>query len=308
MKKWCVLLSTIFFFVSLVEAAPISKLIVFGDSLSDNGNSFAYTKHQLPPSVSYYKGRYSNGPIWIDRLADKFFGHPVAATQVLNYAFGGAGVLKMQASSFLLSQEIDSYLLAHSSQIDENSLFMIWMGANDYLMMPDAMESDVKDVVHQIKTNILRLVTQGAKHIMVFALPDLGLTPFAKELELSDEFSIITQLHNQHLQQMMSELQTQLPEIDWLYFDMNQLFLDIQSQPQSYGLINMVDKCLQQPPVRRSSKIESHVRRIARMQGDCDAYLFFDQLHPTAKTHQIIANQIDKFLKNQDLQANRLTQ
>jgi phospholipase/lecithinase/hemolysin len=56
---------------------PFSKLYVFGDSLSDQGNIFNITKFanslssQLPviPSAPYFEGRFSNGLVWIDYLS-----------------------------------------------------------------------------------------------------------------------------------------------------------------------------------------------------------------------------------------------
>ncbi|PNW87493.1 hypothetical protein CHLRE_02g143900v5 [Chlamydomonas reinhardtii] len=61
-------------------------LVVFGDSLSDTGNTFRAVG--VPQADLYYQGRYSNGPIWVDYLAAA-----VANTTqltVLNYAHGGA--------------------------------------------------------------------------------------------------------------------------------------------------------------------------------------------------------------------------
>ncbi len=62
--------------ISLVSH-PFSKLYVFGDSLSDQGNIFNITKFanslssQIPvvPSAPYFEGRFSNGPVWIDYLS-----------------------------------------------------------------------------------------------------------------------------------------------------------------------------------------------------------------------------------------------
>lgn len=54
-----------------------SKLYIFGDSLSDQGNIFNITKFanslepQIPivPNSPYFEGRFSNGPVWTDYLS-----------------------------------------------------------------------------------------------------------------------------------------------------------------------------------------------------------------------------------------------
>jgi phospholipase/lecithinase/hemolysin len=38
-------------------------LVVFGDSLSDNGNTFSTAGL---PKAPYYNGRWTNGPNWVD--------------------------------------------------------------------------------------------------------------------------------------------------------------------------------------------------------------------------------------------------
>ncbi|PZU94477.1 MAG: hypothetical protein DCE90_14630 [Pseudanabaena sp.] len=57
--------------------APFSKLYIFGDSLSDQGNIFNITKFAnslvsgipLVPNSPYFEGRFSNGPLWTDYLS-----------------------------------------------------------------------------------------------------------------------------------------------------------------------------------------------------------------------------------------------
>ena len=57
-----------FLFSGIVAATPLQNIVVFGDSLSDNGNLYEIMKHQLPQSPPYYKGRFSNGPVWVEHL------------------------------------------------------------------------------------------------------------------------------------------------------------------------------------------------------------------------------------------------
>ena len=76
--------------MSLLSAAPpadagqFTKLVVFGDSLSDTGNVFAVTHGAVPPSAAYYAGRFSNGPVWPEYLAASL------SLPLENFAYGGA--------------------------------------------------------------------------------------------------------------------------------------------------------------------------------------------------------------------------
>lgn len=68
-------------------AAPAAKagsLYVFGDSLSDDGNLYKLTG--LPPAP-YYKGRFSNGPVWVEYLPAL---SGLSSSPANNFAYGGA--------------------------------------------------------------------------------------------------------------------------------------------------------------------------------------------------------------------------
>src|SRR5262249_22192134 len=56
--------------LSAASAAAYSQLIIFGDSLSDTGNAFLGTGQTIPPSPPYFQGHFSNGPVWVERLAE----------------------------------------------------------------------------------------------------------------------------------------------------------------------------------------------------------------------------------------------
>ena len=46
-----------------------TSIYAFGDSLTDTGNITSSTLRHLPLSPPYAPGRFSNGPLWIDRVA-----------------------------------------------------------------------------------------------------------------------------------------------------------------------------------------------------------------------------------------------
>ena len=81
----------------LAAAGPLREVVVFGDSLSDSGNVFVATEavlaEAIPVSPPYFQGRFSNGPVWVDILAEKLGLQLRPFLQGgTNFAFGGAAV------------------------------------------------------------------------------------------------------------------------------------------------------------------------------------------------------------------------
>lgn len=71
-------------------AAPLIAsydLFVFGDSLSDIGNSYDQTFGLLPPDPPYFEGRFSNGPLAVETLAQNL---GLTLNRETNFAVGGA--------------------------------------------------------------------------------------------------------------------------------------------------------------------------------------------------------------------------
>src|SRR5215469_11423416 len=66
---------------SLASASSFPAIIVYGDSLSDNGNLYALAAY--PPSPPYDQ-RFSNGPVAVEQMAAAF-GAPL-----FDFAYGGA--------------------------------------------------------------------------------------------------------------------------------------------------------------------------------------------------------------------------
>ena len=61
---------------------PVSRMVVFGDSLSDNGN--LKRRLMIFPNSPYWFGRFANGPNWTEYFADR------TGLSVQNHAYGGA--------------------------------------------------------------------------------------------------------------------------------------------------------------------------------------------------------------------------
>jgi phospholipase/lecithinase/hemolysin len=281
---------------ALLPAASLNNMVVFGDSLSDNGNLYEYMKHQLPVSPPYYKGRFSNGPIWVELLIQSYY--PTHSNDhLLDYAYGGAGVLEgddYDEMLFTLHREIDTYFLAHQDKADEKSLFVVWIGSNNYLGAPEEADKTVDDVIYGLELGLRRLADQGAKYILVVNVPDLGRTPAAVDFEAVDRLTYISKRHNDLLQKKVEKLKTDYPAIQWIYFDINLVFDDMINEPGRFGFTNTTNTCYEDTLSSDESSRKSLLHMVSRISRSgskkaCDGFLFFDPVHPTAPAHVLMA-------------------
>ena len=51
------------------KAPSYSRIVVFGDGLSDAGHFGRLTTNRYPPSPPFHEGRWTNGPTWVEHLA-----------------------------------------------------------------------------------------------------------------------------------------------------------------------------------------------------------------------------------------------
>lgn len=243
---------------------PINGLYVFGDSLSDTGTVFRATGGMYPPAP-YFQGRYSNGRVWVEYLADRL---QLSGTQINNFAAGGATTggdrnnlvpgLLLQVRSFAQSQQ----------QANPNALYVLWAGANDYLQGVNRTEVPVGNVTQAIAA----LQQVGAKKILVANLPDLGQLPSTRSSTQASPLSGLTQAHNQNLRRSLKVLTQQQPDLKIATLDANTLYREAVSNPAKFGFTNVTGTCLS------GSSICSNPNQ----------YLFWDGIHPTTAAHRIL--------------------
>jgi phospholipase/lecithinase/hemolysin len=297
---------------SAVSAAPYSSLVVFGDSLSDAGNAAALTARPdgtsfFPPSPFPYAYRFSNGPTAAELLATSF-GAPTVlgwpdATGANNFAVGGAftgsGNFNFAVNSPVglqtdfpavggtgISEQIGRY---DASALDaDNTLFLLWGGANDFFYgfalsqagVPVDYSALVTASVTNMAGNIQALVGQGATNILVPYMPDLGLTPFALNngASFAASATALSNAYNSGLASVVAGSRAVLDPlgVDLFTFDTAQ-FLRNTVAGGPGGFTNVTESCLSGGATALGS--------------NCAGYLFFDDVHPTALGHQLIAEQ-----------------
>ncbi|EAR20952.1 SGNH/GDSL hydrolase family protein [Nitrococcus mobilis] len=279
---------------SNASAGPVfSEMVVFGDSLSDAGNVLITTTaspiHMPDPPAffGYVDGRATNGPNWVDRLAQAL-GVPVPEASLAggtNYAFAGAksgfGTNVRMSPTFppnppldvqRVGSQIDAYLGDRGSFSDDQ-LISLWVGAND---LRDATSpADIVSIVDNLETHIRTLDDNGAGTVLVPNQLNLSLIPFF-DLPISpDPADVLAGVlfFNSQLEARLSFLNPLL-DIDIVTVDMFTLSQAIVGDPSAFGLSNVDDPALDQ------------LNNI--VAPNPDEYLFWDLVHPTRVTHRII--------------------
>jgi phospholipase/lecithinase/hemolysin len=207
-----------------------------------------------------------------------------------NYAYGfattgsGTGVFTFGPSDSLsvnvdnVGQQISDYL-ATSPKIDDKTLFVVWGGAIDVLYATSA--NDVIDAAINQAKNVQRLVDAGATHFLVLNLPPLGLVP---RLNGSPTTSIpatkASALYNDVLAAALAIVRDFNPwrRLNLVELNVFALFDRIAASPSDYLL----------------EDITSSSQGVLTVNPD--TYLFWDDLHPTTRGHNILAATVARAL------------
>jgi len=250
---------------SAQQPEPINGLYVFGDSLSDVGTVFQATGGMYPPNPSYFQGRYSNGRVWVEYLADRL---DLSSKQTNNFACGGA-TTGSNSNSLVpgLLKQVQSFTQTHQ-QTNPNALYVLWAGANDYLQGVSRATVPVENVTDAIAS----LAGVGVKKILVANLPDLGQLPATRTRANSASLSALTQTHNQGLRRSLKLSSQQYSDLQIATLDANTLYRNAITNPATFGFTNVISACLSG----------------SRACGNPDQFLFWDSIHPTTAAHRVL--------------------
>ncbi len=266
-----------------VSAQNYDEIYVFGDSLSDTGNVFNATAGAVPPSPAYFNGRFSNGPVWVEYLAPKL---GLTFNPSTNLAFGGAttGFDNIGLAGLPGLQQQSNGFTAANPSANPNALYIVWAGANDYFDYFFGGVPNPTETVANLSAAVTSLAAVGAKDIMVVNLPNLGEFPVARfDSQIPSVFSTLTSAHNSGLDATRNFLSQQLsPDINIIPLDVNSLFNRIIVAPEEFGLTNVTDYCIENLSV---VPLDLATQPVACTPSE---FLFWDTVHPTTATHQLI--------------------
>jgi outer membrane lipase/esterase len=287
---------------SAASAQSYGRLVVFGDSLSDNGNLYAATFNTQPTSPPYFQGRFSNGAVFTELLGFNA-GRSAAGASVtgsINYAYGGA---RTDSSAF--PPGMRNQLLAYTGAggtFGANDLVSILGGANNIFQgLPAAGASPnptgtIAPVVAAAAADVNFLVNNvaaaGAGTILVGNIPSLGNAPAFRGTPAAPLAEFAGTSFNSALLAGLMTTAAARPGTNIILFDIYKVGAALTANPGGFGLTNVTDACFNGVTVCATP----------------NTYLFWDGVHPTAAGHQLIARLANDYLYYGDIGAQSTVQ
>lgn len=285
--------------------AQYSKMVVLSDSMSDTHRYFDFTRAMLGkgfPAAPAYEGRFCNGPVAVEVLADKL------GVQIENHSFSGAlsgyltllgiplGVLSQVTEHLNRRSLVPSLptvplvggvfsLIPGTGKADPKALYVIWTGPDDYYF-PGGMNSlTAYKAAANIQQAITSLYNAGARYFFVPSMPDLGITPRAQQLEKRNagyiaRASRYSQQFSDVLQKALDSSRTRYPKAHIMGFDTLPFLKTEMDKARAQGK-NVTEAC--HPGGLNLTQFEERT-----VCPNPDDYLFWDDNHPTAEANRIL--------------------
>ncbi|RRW47127.1 autotransporter domain-containing protein [Pseudomonas luteola] len=296
---------------------PYSHLVVFGDSLSDSGqfpdlngplgSSLRFTNRVGP---TYQPGSGEPvGPTSVMLLGGRlgFSSQELGPSTSLinsvlglpdgnNWAVGGYRTDQILASiteengsvvatNGLTLRRRDGYLVDLADQgqrLDSNALYYLTGGGNDFLQGMVTSPATAQTAANQLAASASALQQAGARYIMVWLLPDIGLTPALSGTPQQAAASQLSAVFNNQLVSQLSTIDAQI-----IPLNVPRLLSEVLADPARYGLAadqnltaTCFDDCTQQ----------NAVYGIDSANPDPTRLLYNDRVHPTITGQRLIAD------------------
>lgn len=277
------------------------QFYIFGDSLSDDGARAVQMQDE--PIDVYFAGRASNGPVWHEYIRNDLAIAP-AATSIsdapnfegylsgselngINFAHSGA-VSSSDDDPMIPGavQQAEGFAaLVGSGDIpvpDDQDVFVIWIGGNDFLRFADASIGDIFDIlnldesiVDNIDVAVDTLTSVGARNFVFLGQPTIGGAFLGAEAPsgtfLANLWNRLTDDSNDALRDYASSVAA-VEGQSALFVDIAVFIAELEANPAQFGFSNV------------TSDIFTDGADFADQ-----TYFSVDGIHPTGAGHAAIA-------------------
>ncbi|MEE1921979.1 esterase EstP [Pseudomonas sp. 148P] len=294
----------------IAAPSPYSTMIVFGDSLADAGQ---FPDPTTPASSQRYTNRNADGtfaPV-SSMILGGYLGVPSdqlnASTSAVNAALGipdgnnwatggyrtdqiyqsitgeslvvippgnpGAGTVLRQRPGYLAGGRL----------ADPNALYYLTGGGNDFLQGLVTSPAAAATSATQLAASAQALQQAGARYIMVWLLPDLGLTPALNGTPLQGATSQLSAVFNQTLVSQLAQIDAEI-----IPLNIPLLFNEALANPTQFGLA--ADQNLLQTCYSGNGCTQNPTYGATGSTPDPTKLLFNDSVHPTIAGQRMIAD------------------
>ncbi|WP_248742187.1 MULTISPECIES: esterase EstP [unclassified Pseudomonas] len=287
---------------------PYSNFVVFGDSLSDAGT---FSDPDGPAgSVKRFTNR--TGPNYQDGSGEFY---SLNATQLIGGRLGFTPNQTASADSavragqglpdgnnwavggYRTDQILDSitttsasgertragYLPSNGFRADPNALYYLTGGGNDFLQGRVTSLPQANAAADRLVDSVRTLQGAGARYIMVWLLPDIGLTPAINGSPLQ---GFTSQLSAQFNTELVSQLQTVNANV--IPLNIPVLLKEAFANPAQFGLAtdqNLVATCFSGDGCTENARYG-----INSATPDPTKLIYNDSVHPTEAGQRLIAD------------------
>jgi|GEM_PF-2296651 len=289
--------------VPTLHARTFPHIVAFGDSLTDHEGARSIIE---PSEIDFivpeaWTNCPESGPcVWVEYMAEKW------GATIDNNAIGGA--LTDGHESEDIETAIDLGLLPPLGligRVDEyvddapafdpnNTLFSVWIGANDLLEFSrgqsDAAtpEALITDAIGNIQTALNELAVIGAQHFLILSLPDISQSPrfISRTTEERAAAQALVQSFNTALENAVNNFDAANPAITVYRFN---VFSFLNSAMQDGTFANTTGTLLVDPDDPAGAVNEP-----------VNDYLFWDEIHPTTRAHGLLGDAVAESVEDRD--------
>lgn len=249
------------------QTPAYNKMIVFGDSLSDIGNG----------------GRFSDGPIWVERMAESLDLPPLRPSSQGGGDYAVAGARSQGETPMGIREQVASYLKSNEGKADADALYVLFGGANDVLAAGCTGDHDqaMRVAAETMAASVHTLINAGARNVLIANLPDIGAAPGiqSKGKDCAVRTQELTSVFNKALAHDLDALELDTNGVRLDRLDLSTLFQRMISERTRAGANVGVGAC---------------------HRGGCDSGLFWDELHPAKAAHAEVADEALTLLHEQN--------
>jgi thermolabile hemolysin len=281
--KLCVCILSLLLGITSIEAQTFSGIVSFGDSWSDAGNANQISNGAALPLLAapYANGRYSNGYLWVDYLADRLQIQRGVAERVstagTNFAHGGArlddgnrveGIWEIRD----LGGQVNSYLSRFSPSGGE--LFTFFAGGNDIA----SGDVDLSDEIARLNGYVSSIYAGGGRTFLMANMPDFGKVP---DFTGNASMTVTSESYNQMLRSELAAMRQNYPDAVFYEADFHGALEAVYADPAAYGF---------DPGLKDTSYAGDFVITDLWFEhrANISNYMWIDGIHPTDKLQWIL--------------------